>query len=536
MFLRRLIMPAGLPSNLWLAAVFSRLLGEVASQSFHQQFEESHSVELPGSALVLVQTFQRSWHRMVPEGQQVHEESIRSKTIEVIGETAGNTSYAKAAESRYDDDAPFLQMPQQIWKFFHSSEQGKQKVLAFTTGAEVIHSSQTLWIGIFFSTLALVPCLTYAHSRRMRHEMKEMSEEDGDMYLAAVRGRPCWNMCCLMIYIVSSTFIFWVAYIMAGAANKAIEKDPYIDGKAESDFGSGHVAAIKLRVQMLNPALCAYLSSLGLMFSLFIAGMIITNWRSSGSRPAISTSLLVQFMLRGASLSIVVAIALEYSGQRFIRRVTMAQPRDTFWHGDKIVKALLMVVVGFSEEFAKLIAATCGTCLSKETLEETSGGCWCCNRICCRVLLESPKALALAGLAAGFGFMAVENVEYVMVSALKPVATPVGTTTEQILSEQDSKSGVAVITILVRVFFNIHPWLTGLSTVRLGQVAFDGEPTTACLGPFTLLWAVFPSALIHAVYDYLIVAIPIIGGLAVPFIWYCCRYLFMRQWPEDPED
>ena len=144
--------------------------------------------------------------------------------------------------------------------------------------------------------------------------------------------------------------------------------------------------------------------------------MTLTNWRFFG-HVQITTSLLVQFVIRGATLSIVVAVVLESAGQRFLGNRGETESLTGTW---SFGAAAMMLVVGFSEEFAKMIAATCGTCLTIAALREQRGGCCFCQKHFCHVLLGSRRELALAGLAAGFGFMTIENMEYVLVTVRAP--------------------------------------------------------------------------------------------------------------------
>merc|ERR1719453_92034 len=135
----------------------------------------------------------------------------------------------------------------------------------------------------------------------------------------------------------------------------------------------------------------------------------------------------------------------------------------------------------------------------------------------------------------------MENMEYVLVTVVEPHAVELHKDgiAESVVPDPIAVGGVpsiiALLIIVVRVLLNIHPWLTGLSVLRISQVAFDeahGEPTTACLGLASLIWAVVPSALIHAFFDFIIIALPPLSLISVPAIWYLSRRIFMQNWPE----
>jgi len=118
-----------------------------------------------------------------------------------------------------------------------------------------------------------------------------------------------------------------------------------------------------------------------------------------------------------------------------------------------------------------------------------------------------------------------------MEAAVLPVAKPLSDNPEAPPIESGG-SGYTIVILIVRVLLNIHPWLTGLSALRIGRFAVKQGSTTACIGPYELVVAVMPAALIHALYDFLLLTVPLLGVLAVPVLWYASRRYFMSTWEE----
>lgn len=380
------------------------------------------------------------------------------------------------------------------------------------------------WIKAYFVSLVCSGAMMMLHSYLGRVDLDDPVEYE----LLPVKGRPCWNSCCVVLYVLLSIFLFWAAYITAIATNKKIETNTYrVEAKA-AVHNITTEGLPKTSYDFLDPGQCAYLTGMGLICSVLVACVILVNWRKLGN-VKISSSLLIQFMLRGASLSLVLALLLECGGGAILMaRAGVLGATDQFSVGG----VLMNLLVGFSEECAKLLAVTCGSCLTVAAFSANFKGCCCFNNRCFQLLVETPRALGLAGLASGFGFMIAENMEYMLSITMEPTGHPNG---KDLTSQASTPSFIVnIIIIAARVLLSIHPWLTGLSSLRIGRIAFSNpEPTTACLGPSDFMWAVLPSVLIHAVFDFTIQTAPLLALLTVPVLWYKSRQLFTSEWSNE---
>ena len=198
---------------------------------------------------------------------------------------------------------------------------------------------------------------------------------------------------------------------------------------------------------------------------------------------SLSAPLAVQFFFRGASVSIILAVMLESFG------MSTNRPRYVMWKDVPIA-----FTVGFAEEVSKLFVVILGTFLIPTQLPESlvlNQGDMTCMRCfpvgCCvrtwTTLVESPRALAIAGMSVGFGFMFSENLEYFFL-----VFTTMDTTTR-------------MITMVMRIVLNLHPILTGLCAARLaGRIWTSAVPRSISIGK--LAASIWPSVIMHAVFDF----------------------------------
>jgi len=342
------------------------------------------------------------------------------------------------------------------------------------------------------------------------------------------RGRPCWNVSCPLAGVLLCLVVFKMTLLQVAVQNDATNLQPI-----QNETLAGHTMTV-YQYPITNPGLRAFMASVGVMLSLAVAFITLLNWRHA-DQVKVTLALLAKVMLRGATLSLMLAMALELAGQALLSDVGLSNRNSV-----SLGTFLVMLVVGFSEELAKLAAVACGSRLSVAALAVPDTG---CSSICsawCRALLADRRSLALAGLAAGFGFMTVENAGYLMASASMPPKfyQEKGEHGKDVPSAQDMDGGavtfVTAITICVRVLLNIHPWLSGVSAIRAGNRAFgDGAPTV-CSGLLDMIKAVWPSALIHCAYDFALVAGPGILGIFLPFVfWYGSRRHFSDSWPAD---
>lgn len=259
--------------------------------------------------------------------------------------------------------------------------------------------------------------------------------------LQSVRGKPYWNY----IFVAVSVLV----PILFGFVVKRLTGDP--------DRGSS--ATISL-------ILCFYVYRL------------VHTWLGWNKIGFLSLSLGAQFFLRGAVISILMAMTLELMGMSYLK------PRQVEWKD-----APIALIVGFSEEVSKLFVLVTGLVVIPRDLPEqlvlqpraddrfTSCVRWWTT------LVDSPKALAMAGIAAGFGFMTSENIEYFML----------------VFTSSDVEEAWPLV--VFRVFLNLHPMLTGLAAARLAKELFlPGQIKNVTIG--RLARAIAPSVVMHALFDF----------------------------------
>ena len=213
--------------------------------------------------------------------------------------------------------------------------------------------------------------------------------------------------------------------------------------------------------------------SLFMCFALYRLVHTLLGWNQIGF---ISTCLGAKFFLRGAVISVFMAMVIEFEG------FTALRPNTNEWRD-----VPLSLIVGFAEEIAKLFVVVLGLVVVPHNLPEqlvVNPGPSDRFTGCVRwwtTLVESPKALAMAGMAAGFGFMTCENLEYFFM---------VFTT----LSYSEAAASAAF-----RVFLNLHPILTGLAAARLATEVFRANKQMTFGRIFR---ALYPSILLHALFDF----------------------------------
>eukprot|EP00927_Polykrikos_kofoidii_P052802 TRINITY_DN4676_c0_g1_i1.p1 TRINITY_DN4676_c0_g1~~TRINITY_DN4676_c0_g1_i1.p1 ORF type:complete len:546 (-),score=57.87 TRINITY_DN4676_c0_g1_i1:53-1690(-) len=342
--------------------------------------------------------------------------------------------------------------------------------------------------------------------------------EGNDPEIRYAKGRPCYTWCCGCLLVLASLFAFYVCAASIAMANQEVKTNP-----ETTEVVNGKETAV-IRYPIVNPGLRSIQASESVLLSALIACFVVFGRRRL-NQVHISASLLAKFMLRGATFSLVIAMILEMTGMALVATVGAAALPT---------QCLMMLVVGFAEEYGKLVAVTCGICIAPSVLK-TRSGYSCCSSVCCDVLVETPLAFAIAGLSAGFGFMTLENAGYVVSAASQPPKVyPDLLDDGQSIHEERMNGGrvtlLTSVTIAVRVLLNIHPWLTGYSAIRLASKIFKDDPANACkFGD--ILQALWPSAVIHALYDLGLTVLP--GGLGMllpPVFWWYSRRSFVSCW------
>lgn len=343
--------------------------------------------------------------------------------------------------------------------------------------------------------------------------MKVELQPDDD--LVAARGRPCWTSFCAASVVLLSVATFLFTLTVLTKVGKSQDAAPD-QGSADDHVGMRHPAK--------HPGERSYEAGQGVAMSVALMGFLIFRRRQAYS-VRISSGLLAQFAIRGATLSCLIASFLEISGIWTLRHLTglsnhallPSSPGDASGASIAFV-ALTMMLVGVSEEFAKASVVLLGTWLSAGAMRLASPN-WF-QRLW-QVLVESPRSLMLAGLAAGCGFMTVENVGYLMSAGL-------------MYDKDDSAAAerfMRCVIVAVRVGLNLHPWLAGITCARIAQVSFAQGRETPALSLKEFAWALLPAAAAHAAFDFGLVCMP--GILAIfmpPVVWYAAKTAFDNEW------
>ena len=131
-----------------------------------------------------------------------------------------------------------------------------------------------------------------------------------------------------------------------------------------------------------------------------------------------------------------------------------------------------------------------------------------------KVWPQSKRGLMLAGFCLGVGFMVVENAGYFAVHAAI-----------------DPENIYDLEMFVFRIFFNPHPFLTGIAAGRFAKIASDVPPGVR-LTPGLLLKVLWPSALLHALSN-------LAAGPRVRFSCFLvCLKVFLDTWKslDEPAD
>lgn len=370
--------------------------------------------------------------------------------------------------------------------------------------AEPVHSSMQLWaVGFFASLLALG--FTASH---VGGKMKVQMQPEDD--LVVPRGRPCWTICCAAWVVVLAAITFFFTLLVLTSVGLEDRADGY----------DGVVVLHKPR----HPGERAFEAGQGVAMSVGLMALLIFRRRHDYS-VRISSGLLALCAIRGATLSCALAALLEVSGISVLQFVTGLQEKDLLPTEDKLPGASVMLgvltsmaVVGMAEEFAKLASLLCGTWLSASAVRLEDANSW---KQLWRVLVESPRALMLAGLAVGCGFMTLENVGYLLSAGL-------------MYDKDDSAAAERIIRCIivgVRVGLNLHPWLAGITCARIASLTYGQGRPYLSLSFSELAWALWPAAALHTAFDFGLVSLP--GMIAVflpPFAWIATRHVFNTEW------
>jgi len=374
-----------------------------------------------------------------------------------------------------------------------------------------------------FLSLAL---LTWCAAGTLKVENSDGDDEEPN---PEFRGRPCCTYCCAVMTVALSSIVFTLALLVLNAENIEFER--------HRDLAPGNVTltitegnrTIHL-TQVDSPGERAFEAGTGVALSVFVAIFVLCSWRHLNA-VRLRLDLMAQFAVRGAILSSFLAGVLEIAGSVAVlatRSAFAAQEQGKLMEGFNLWTIAMMAVVGMSEEFAKFIVTIWGTWYREDSLHSMSTQ----SRCSCvwPTLVQSPHGMMLIGLSAGFGFMVIENAGYLLsVACMQDDDAKVDVDTKP---EVDMMMRIMrLVTIVIRVVLNLHPYLSGLVAGRFASVLVkhprDGDNLTAK----ELLWVLWPSAALHASYDLLVTVLPgILGLLMPPIFWYIVRQQFRSEW------
>ena len=209
-----------------------------------------------------------------------------------------------------------------------------------------------------------------------------------------------------------------------------------------------------------------------------------------------------QYCARGATLAVIVAVALEIWSQTSIQ--TTSGPYAT---------AAIMFFVGFSEEGGKLLSLLVATSYETSRLQPSR---WCAT------LVRDPQLFAYLGVCVGFGFMLTENIEYFLLVDLQDPPE---------VSNGELRMA-RIVTALLRSFLNLHPVLSGLVAARLAsRLVKRANDLHSHVGDW--LHALWLPALIHGGFDFAAVSLQDseewIALVLVLGTWVLTLFLFLRQ-------
>jgi RsiW-degrading membrane proteinase PrsW (M82 family) len=314
---------------------------------------------------------------------------------------------------------------------------------------------------------------------------------------------------------MSSTLTFLVTLLVLSAAGTT-SSDP-TEGEVV-DYDSGVVR------QPRHPGERAYEAGQGVALSVALMALVIFRRRHLYN-VQISSGLLSHYAIRGATMSACIASGLEIVGVLVLKHITGLDNADLMPTPEKysggfslLPVAVTMALVGASEELAKASAVMLGAWLVAGAMRLDPPS--CCQKLR-RVLVESPRALMLAGLAVGCGFMTIENVGYLLSAGL-------------MYDKDDSVAAeriVRCIIVGVRVGLNLHPWLAGITAARMAQVTFGQGRESLTFSFKEFVWVLWPASALHAAFDFGLVGLPGVLAMFLPICsWLGARAIFNQEW------
>jgi len=361
------------------------------------------------------------------------------------------------------------------------------------------------WSIAFLGTLMAVSLMSHQVGGKLKIDLQP--EDD----LTQARGRAGWTVFIAVSVVVLSLITFASTYMVLTTTNSV---------NIQSTHHHFVIDADGVVVRAGNAGERAFEAGQGVAASVALMSVIIL-YRRHAEQIQINCGLLSHFAVRGATIATTIASILELGGILLLNRVTGMQVRSLLTHPGKhglasvVSVGLTMSMVAIAEELSKAIAVIfclwyCAGALRLATPY--------CGSKHCRTLIESPRAMMLAGLAAGCGFMTVENVGYL--TSVSLIRDP----GNHFILDKVMRWCI----MAVRVALNIHPWMTGICCGRIARATYGRD--TPSLSLKELAWALWPAVVVHAVFDFSLV---VLGAFAmfIPLItWFLARSVFNSEW------
>jgi len=363
-----------------------------------------------------------------------------------------------------------------------------------------------------------------------RFEQPSPSDSESDNSpLALAKGKSVWIAFSLTLAVLNSYLSYSLTLYGCLFVNFLVESF----GDHLAQFG-GPVS------KFADPGLHAVLAGQGVAGTVTWTVGLSFYMRYKG-QVSISDGLLAYYSLRGCAAAVIVYVSMEvievpcshsYFNWHGQAEITLIPTPGMEEHQEKMLVTLGVIhvvvpVLALIAHFVmmKLTIACCWFSAS-EDLRAGKGAFW-------NTLVESPRALMLAGFCVGAGYTVLMNVLYMPSFFMTELTTVEG---------QDGRDMARRLFIVaMRVAFACDPWLVAVSVGRVAKIAFDSPSGRPDLSRTDAMYCVAPAFLARVVQDETIFFVNQLGHdtmLILPFGFILSLWLFMDQWASfsDPSD
>jgi len=195
---------------------------------------------------------------------------------------------------------------------------------------------------------------------------------------------------------------------------------------------------------------------------------------------------------------------------------------EDFWFGRFLAVIFWVLFVAIMEEVLKIGCVALGLKRRSDDAESSYP--------VAQFIAESPRAVAICGVAAGIGFACIENVPRLYAISLEQPLVGIqqsqwGQASQEMLVDEGMLRAGRVWTTVFWCVFNIQPWLCGLAAVQLAKISDKGP-----LSPKDWLVVLRFVCCIHFFFDLLdrssSFIVEVIGCCAIPY----AMYAFRKEW------